>query len=770
MIKIIVDGQSLRWYDRAPKVAADSVEFVKFKFLLSEEWDDHVVVAQFSQKGATYNKVLEDGCCTLPVEIEDGKCFISIFGQIPGGPERATVIPLLTDVSLSGFVGNGKTSIPPTPDLYSQLIDYFSKNSSGGAGAVDPEDIAQAVEDYLTEHPIKESYSTTTEITDESTNEEVPTAAAVRTYVSQHFGSSTELFIVTVRRNTSGATADKTSKEVYEAYTQGKIPYCHLIDVVADLVLDMPFTGGGDVLCYFANTIGGLNYFVSIQDATAAVTVTELLASDKLTEAVEDALTQAKESGEFDGDDYVLTEDDKLEIAEQVSKLSGGNAVQYIEQELTPEQQAQARENIGAASAEDMEAIKDMTAPAEGSANILPPDTLENYYYNTNSGALTEHSAYMCTPSMIPVGDHSMLYITWSEALNLIPLTDGVMIIVSFYTSDGTYVGQRNAYCGTNGGNTEKFIANFSDMSNVAFFNVSVRRGSANSGKLTMEDICVSYFRENAYEPYIKPGGLVLKSESIGADTMKMFAPLHGKTIVNFGDSIFGKRRPPDDISTELAALTGATVHNCGFGGCHMSNHWTSTYSAFSMCNLADAIVSGDWTAQETAIADTSSSAVPSYFSEALGILKSLDFSNVDIITIAYGTNDFTRGDLLDDDDTLSKDTFAGALRYSIEKLLTAYPNLKIFICSQTYRFWVDDSNAFTDDSDTHTVNDKKLTDFVAKTKAVAEEYHLPYIDNYYGLGFNKFNRSQYFSETDGTHPLTTGCHVIAAHIARSLF
>jgi lysophospholipase L1-like esterase len=104
-----------------------------------------------------------------------------------------------------------------------------------------------------------------------------------------------------------------------------------------------------------------------------------------------------------------------------------------------------------------------------------------------------------------------------------------------------------------------------------------------------------------------------------------------------------------------------------------------------------------------------------------------------------------------------------------VETLLNAYPHLKIFVCSQTYRFWVDSSNVFIDDSDTHVYGGAKLTDFVAKTKEVAKEYHLPYIDNY-DIGMNKYNRSYYFSATDGTHPLTTGCHLIAQHIAKELF
>lgn len=248
--------------------------------------------------------------------------------------------------------------------------------------------------------------------------------------------------------------------------------------------------------------------------------------------------------------------------------------------------------------------------------------------------------------------------------------------------------------------------------------------------------------------------------------------PLNGKVIVNFGDSIFGLVRPPMDISTKLSELTGATVHNCGFAGARMASHWNEYWTRFSMFSLADAIAANDYSSQEEALIGDDMPEKPSHFSETLALLKSIDFNEVDIVTIAYGTNDYTGNNQIDNADN-SHDTsaFAGALRYSIETLLTAYPHLKIVVCSQTWRFWMDASGVFTEDSDTRTnENGVKLTEFVEKTESVAKEYHLPYIDNYYATGFNKFNRSVYFSETDGTHPLTVGLHVIAANMAKELY
>lgn len=45
------------------------------------------------------------------------------------------------------------------------------------------------------------------------------------------------------------------------------------------------------------------------------------LDADKLPEAINEALAQAKESGKFDGNDYILTEADKSEIAEMTADL-----------------------------------------------------------------------------------------------------------------------------------------------------------------------------------------------------------------------------------------------------------------------------------------------------------------------------------------------------------------------------------------------------------------------------------------------------------------
>lgn len=280
------------------------------------------------------------------------------------------------------------------------------------------------------------------------------------------------------------------------------------------------------------------------------------------------------------------------------------------------------------------------------------------------------------------------------------------------------------------------------------------------------------------YEPYgqgkyrLKGIEIPLKSvnlENVNDKALPIFAPLAGKKIANFGDSIFGNARPPEDVSTYLAEKTGAEVLNCAFGGCRMAIHsQLGHWNAFTMVQLAQAISSGDYSVQDEALNYDDRT---SYAEQPLSVIKATDFSTVDILTIAYGTNDFTSNIPLDNaDNPYDTTTLAGALRTSIESLLTAYPNLRIFILSLTYRFYTDDNNEYTDDSNTRTNgNNVTIPEFNAKLKEVAEEYNLPFVDDY-NIGIGKFNRLQYFNANDGAHHKEEGRRLIAEHLAKQLY
>ena len=259
-------------------------------------------------------------------------------------------------------------------------------------------------------------------------------------------------------------------------------------------------------------------------------------------------------------------------------------------------------------------------------------------------------------------------------------------------------------------------------------------------------------------------------------DVTKITAKLRGKKIVNFGDSIFGKYRDTNEeaksISTMISEQTGAKCYNAGFGGCLMTridNDW----DAFSMHSLADSINSGSWQKQETALANGAN--IPAYFSETVNMLKGIDWNVIDMITIAYGVNDYTGNKFIEDTDSVfinEYDYYKGALRYSIKQILRAYPHIKITVITPLWK-WnrkVDGSFDYSSDDIDKSQNTRGYTliDYVNACVDVSNEFHISCIDNY-NLGINKYNYLEYFNSNDGTHPNRNGRQLCADNIVSKI-
>ena len=267
---------------------------------------------------------------------------------------------------------------------------------------------------------------------------------------------------------------------------------------------------------------------------------------------------------------------------------------------------------------------------------------------------------------------------------------------------------------------------------NFAWLRVTTH--SADAIVTVNEEITDTVTTQNVLKPSVK-----VKKANVDFDIASPL--LSGKTVVCFGDSIFGMTRDTTSVPAWAAAFTGAKVYNVGFGGCRMAVHPTSGYAAFSMWALADAVATGTYTTQ-----DAQASSGADYFAQQLAVLKGIDFGSVDTVVIHYGTNDFTGNvaidNATDDDDT---STLCGALRYALRKIQTAYPKIRVFISSPIYRKW--DSTG----AETYTnANGKKLREFCTALAGVADEFNCPCIDGYKALGINTANVSAFLA--DGTH------------------
>lgn len=119
-----VRGQTLCPAGVPPKVASDSLGYVQLQCTFDGDWDGTTRVVQFTQLGkATLHQVLDqDGCCYLPNEIGSGRVEMMVFGQSADSAVRITTQPYGFNILPSGFVGDGETPVPPTADLYAQLL------------------------------------------------------------------------------------------------------------------------------------------------------------------------------------------------------------------------------------------------------------------------------------------------------------------------------------------------------------------------------------------------------------------------------------------------------------------------------------------------------------------------------------------------------------------------------------------------------------------------------------------------------------------------
>lgn len=220
---------------------------------------------------------------------------------------------------------------------------------------------------------------------------------------------------------------------------------------------------------------------------------------------------------------------------------------------------------------------------------------------------------------------------------------------------------------------------------------------------------------------------------------------------VCLGDSIFGNNQKPNDLPTYMQKVNHLMTANCGFGGTMASTHFNSNYTPLSFWSIADAISSGDWSSIDI---DWYGLYGDHVFMVNVYILCHLiDWAKIRTLTVAYGTNDWNGGRAIDNPEN-AKDvtTFKGALRYGIEKIQSAYPKINIIMLSPLFRYWSNSSDYSTvdDDSDNRINAGRKLTDYVTAMKEVADEYHLPFFDNYNTAGINKITAPAILR--DGTH------------------
>lgn len=257
---------------------------------------------------------------------------------------------------------------------------------------------------------------------------------------------------------------------------------------------------------------------------------------------------------------------------------------------------------------------------------------------------------------------------------------------------------------------------------------------------------------------------------------------ISGKTVVSFGDSIFGNFREMfgknESISSMVSKKTGATCLNCAFGGTHAKTT-NGSRAPMDFQSLVTAVIGGDWNSQLSYAQSTDD---PDAYTSRVQMLASIDFSNVDIVTISYGTNDWTSN--------VSPEDYETALIDGITRLNQAYPNLLFVICTPIIRFKHSDNTETGDAEDTGgessgtgavistddpgwtNSNGDTLPQYAQKVENVGKTMHIPVCENYWTLGINTLNYAAFMggmSAADMVHPNAKGRRMIANHLIDTL-
>lgn len=130
--------------------------------------------------------------------------------------------------------------------------------------------------------------------------------------------------------------------------------------------------------------------------------------------------------------------------------------------------------------------------------------------------------------------------------------------------------------------------------------------------------------------------------------------------------------------------------------------------------------------------------------------LAALDYSDVALVTIAYGVNDARTGVPLGTVNSADITTFAGALNGLLKKIYTDNPECRVLVLSPMQRLTVTDFGIATPN-----VNGDYLIDFVDMCRKVAEKRSTAFLDQYRCTGINQTNL--YYYTVEGVHPVNQG-------------
>lgn len=234
--------------------------------------------------------------------------------------------------------------------------------------------------------------------------------------------------------------------------------------------------------------------------------------------------------------------------------------------------------------------------------------------------------------------------------------------------------------------------------------------------------------------------------------------------IVAFGDSVFGRNRDDTAIPLQLGKLLGKTVFNAALGGTSISRSGgegqpAHAWDALSLVGLTNAMAANDFGAQQSMKVREGAT---EYFEAVVDELERIDFSQVELLVIMHGVNDFYNGaPIYNQEDPLDEYTFTGALRKSLTALRQVNPDMRIVLVTPTYTWYWTTGQTCEEYNAGYGVEE----DYIRAEMEVAREMGVEVIDVYHDVyPHEKFGDLGRYT-LDGIHPNEEGRELIAGII-----
>lgn len=234
-----------------------------------------------------------------------------------------------------------------------------------------------------------------------------------------------------------------------------------------------------------------------------------------------------------------------------------------------------------------------------------------------------------------------------------------------------------------------------------------------------------------------------------------------------FGDTLYSIVGEAPDLWNDASTCTVETATGIKYE--FSQNYWCGVpervkevagtsygYGALDIPSMVCGFVNNDWTNQKEA-AEYIRDAQRDDNTEIVNNISNVRISDVDAVILFGGTNNYADTGF-GEPGKAPTNSVSWHLEKCIEQLLSANPKLHIYILTPICRYFGKNISNWDDSlwCDNHIYGDNgfaAMPKLVEAENAVAKYWHIPIFDLYYSLGWNKWNYSEYFNNTDGTHP-----------------